>query len=256
MKKILNLPFPDMIRFPILFLFLILCSPVTSYGQTTYEKDVIQTSAGDVEIVFFGHGSLMMTHAGKNIYIDPFNREANYATMQKADLILLTHEHGDHFDPEAIALLLKENTEVVCTEKCALTYTQGIVMHNGDTRTFSGYKIEAVPAYNLVHGPSAGKVFHPKGEGNGYIITIGDKRIFIAGDTENTPEMKALKHIDVAFLPMNLPYTMTPEMVADAVTEFKPAILYPYHYGDTDTQILIDLLKNQKETEIRIRKMK
>jgi L-ascorbate metabolism protein UlaG (beta-lactamase superfamily) len=107
-----------------------------------------------------------------------------------------------------------------------------------------------------VNGPQAGMVYHPKGDGNGYILTLGDKRIYIAGDTENTPEMKALKNIDIAFLPMNLPYTMTPEMVADAVKAFKPKILYPYHYGETDVRKLLDLLKDQKGTEIRIRKMK
>jgi L-ascorbate metabolism protein UlaG (beta-lactamase superfamily) len=116
-------------------------------------------------------------------------------------------------------------------------------------------KIEAVPAYNIVNKRDATHVYHPKGEGNGYILTLGDKRIYIAGDTENTPEMKALKNIDVAFLPMNLPYTMTPEMVADAVRAFRPEILYPYHYGETDPQILVDLLKDEKSTEIRIRRM-
>jgi len=129
-------------------------------------------------------------------------------------------------------------------------------MHNGDTRLFGSIKIEAVPAYNLVNGPAEGKVFHPKGQGNGYVLTVGDKRIYIAGDTENTPEMKALQNIDIAFLPMNLPYTMTPEMVADAVKAFKPKILYPYHFGDTKTDKLIELLKDNKEIEVRIRKMK
>jgi L-ascorbate metabolism protein UlaG (beta-lactamase superfamily) len=129
-------------------------------------------------------------------------------------------------------------------------------MKNGDTRSSGNITIEAVPAYNIINGPNANQVFHPKGQGNGYILTTGDKRIYIAGDTENTPEMKALKGIDIAFLPMNLPYTMTPEMVADAVRAFKPKILYPYHYGDTDTQQLLDLLKNDKSTEVLIRKMK
>ena len=123
-------------------------------------------------------------------------------------------------------------------------------------RRYPGIRIEAVPAYNIVHMRSPNNPFHPKGEGNGYILTLGDKRIYIAGDTENTPEMKALKNIDIAFLPMNLPYTMTPEMVADAVRAFKPAILYPYHFGSTDTGILVKLLQNSPETEVRIRDMK
>ena len=118
-----------------------------------------------------------------------------------------------------------------------------------------GFKIEAHPAYNLVHMRDSGQPFHPKGEGNSYVITFGDKRVYIGGDTENTPEMKALKDIDVAFLPMNLPYTMTPEMVADAARAFKPKILYPYHTGNTDVSKLTELLKDHPEIEVRIRDM-
>ena len=125
-------------------------------------------------------------------------------------------------------------------------------MANGESRTVQGIKIEAVPAYNIVNA----RPFHPKGVGNGYVLTLGDTRVYIAGDTENTPEMKALKNIDIAFLPMNLPYTMTPEMVADAAKAFKPKVLYPYHYGDTDTQKLVDLLKGEKGIEVRIRNLR
>jgi len=128
-------------------------------------------------------------------------------------------------------------------------------MKNGDVRTIEKLKIESVPAYNLVHKRKNGQPFHPKGNGNGYIITFGNKRVYVAGDTENIPEMKALKNIDIAFLPMNVPYTMTPEMVADAARAFKPKILYPYHYGKTDPLKLVELLKDTPEIEIRIRKM-
>jgi L-ascorbate metabolism protein UlaG (beta-lactamase superfamily) len=128
-------------------------------------------------------------------------------------------------------------------------------MKNGDTKTVQGFKIEAVPAYNLVHMRSPGMPFHPKGVGNGYIISFGETKVYIAGDTENTPEMKKLKGIDIAFLPMNLPYTMTPEMVADAAKAFRPKILYPYHFGNTDTAKLIELLKGEKDIEVRIRKL-
>ena len=131
----------------------------------------------------------------------------------------------------------------------------GIVMQNGDVKTIEGLIIEAVPAYNLVHMRSEGVPFHPKGRGNGYVITFGDKRIYVAGDTENIPEMKKLKDIDYAFLPMNLPYTMTPEMVADAAKAFKPKILYPYHYGKTDPSKLVALMEDTPQVEIRIRKM-
>jgi L-ascorbate metabolism protein UlaG (beta-lactamase superfamily) len=128
-------------------------------------------------------------------------------------------------------------------------------MHNGDVKTIEGLKIEAVPAYNLVHMRSEGVPFHPKGSGNGYVVTFGDKRIYVAGDTENIPEMKKLKDIDYVFLPMNLPYTMTPEMVADAAKAFKPKILYPYHYGKTDPSKLVALMEDTPQVEIRIRKM-
>ena len=128
-------------------------------------------------------------------------------------------------------------------------------MHNGDVKTVLGVKIEAVPAYNIVHLRSGNTPYHPKGVGNGYVMTFGDKRVYVAGDTENTPEMKKLKDIDIAFLPMNLPYTMTPEMVADAAKAFKPKILYPYHFGRTDTNQLVELLKDSKDIEVRIRKM-
>ena len=131
----------------------------------------------------------------------------------------------------------------------------GLVMKNGEMKTVAGLTIEAVPAYNLVHKRDSGEPFHPKGRGNGYVITFGDKRVYVAGDTENTPEMKALKNIDIAFLPMNLPYTMTPEMVADAARAFKPKVLYPYHFGKTDTTRLAALLQGNPEIELRIRKM-
>jgi len=224
-------------------------------AQGTFEKDIIATSTGNLEITFLGHGTLMLSFNGIIIHIDPYSSVADYATLPKADLILVTHEHGDHLDSKAISLIKKEDTKLIYTQKSAAKYPGGDVMKNGDSRMFGNINIEAIPAYNIVHKRDANQVYHPKGEGNGYILTLSDKKIYIAGDTENTPEMKTLKNIDVAFLPMNLPYTMTPEMVADAVVAFKPKILYPYHFGDTNTQMLIDLLKNNKTTEVRIRRM-
>ncbi len=130
-------------------------------------------------------------------------------------------------------------------------------MKNNDSKTIQGIEVEAVPAYNVVHKRDNGEPFHSKGNGNGYVLTLGDKRIYIAGDTENIPEMKDLKNIDIAFLPMNLPYTMTLEMAA-AAKMFDPKILYPYHFGETDTGKLVELLKDMPGTdiEVRIRKMK
>ncbi len=128
-------------------------------------------------------------------------------------------------------------------------------MKNGDRRTFQGIEVEAVPAYNLVHKRPDGSPFHPKGQGNGYVVTIGGKRIYIAGDTEPIPEMAALKDIDIAFLPMNLPYTMSPEMAAAAARTIRPKVLYPYHFGNTDTGRLVKLLTEEPGIEVRVRPM-
>jgi L-ascorbate metabolism protein UlaG (beta-lactamase superfamily) len=223
-------------------------------AQDEFETDLIKTSAGDLEITFIGHGTLMFNF-GKVIHVDPFSQMADYGKLPKADMILLTHEHPDHLDLKALNSVRTEGTVVVLTETCARQIEGGIVMNNGEVKSIEGLKIEAVPAYNLVHKRDNGEPFHPKGRGNGYVITFGDTRVYVAGDTENTPEMKALEGIDIAFLPMNLPYTMTPEMVADAAKAFKPKILYPYHYGKSDTSRLVDLMKDTKEIEVRIRRM-
>jgi L-ascorbate metabolism protein UlaG (beta-lactamase superfamily) len=220
-----------------------------------FETDILPTSAGDLAITFLGHGSLLMAFRGKTIYVDVYGKVAEYSKLPKADIVFLTHEHSDHMDPDALASVRTGKTVLVYTEACALQAEGGIVMHNGDRQTVGGIPVEAVAAYNLVHMRENGQPFHPKGAGNGYIFTFGDTRVYIAGDTENIPEMKALKNIDIAFLPMNLPYTMTPEMVADAARAFKPKILYPYHFGKTKTQELVDLLKAEPGIEVRIRKM-
>ena len=220
-----------------------------------FEEDVFKTSQGDLKITFIGHGTLMMTFGGKVIHVDPVGSYADYSKLPQADLILVTHEHGDHLDPGAIGLLRKSGTDVVGTEKCAEKLQNMITMKNGESKVFQGFKVEAVSAYNIVHMRGPGAPFHPKGQGNAFILTLGDKRVYVGGDTENIPEMKNLKNIDIGFLPMNLPYTMTPEMVADAAKVIKPKILYPYHFGGTDTSKLVELLKSEKGIEVRIRNM-
>ncbi len=224
-------------------------------GRQKFDKDVFPTSKGDLGITFLGHGSLMMAFDGKTIHVDPYGEVADYASLPKADLVLVTHDHFDHLDPKALQAILKPDTTIIASKVCAGKIKGAILMTNGDVKTALGLDIEAVPAYNIVHKNSNGDPFHPRGAGNGYIITFGDKRVYIAGDTENTPEMKALKNIDIAFLPMNLPYTMTPEMVADAAKAFRPTVLYPYHYGETDTSKLVKLLQSEKGIEVRVRKM-
>lgn len=225
-------------------------------SELGFEQDIIQTSDGALRITFIGHGTLMFAFNGKTIHVDPVSREADYTGMPMADLILITHEHGDHLDPKVINMLRKEGTQIVLTRACAEKVSGGVVMKNGDVQTVQGLNIEAVPAYNIVHKRSGGEPYHPRGRGNGYVITFADKRVYVAGDTENTPEMKRLKNIDIAFLPMNVPYTMTPEMVADAAKAFEPKILYPYHYGQTDPQKLVDLLKDSEDIEVRIRSLR
>ena len=220
-----------------------------------FETDALETSGGELEITFLGHGSLLFAYGGKWIYVDPFSRVADYSTLPKADVVLITHEHRDHLDPEALAQIRTDATAIICTELCEGQIEGGTVMRNGDVTVVQGLNVEAIPAYNLLHRRESGDPFHPSGNGNGYIVTFGDLRVLIAGDTENTPELKAVSDIDVAFLPMNLPYTMTPEMVADVATAMKPRILYPYHFGATDTSLLTDLLVGNPEIEIRIRNL-
>ncbi len=224
-------------------------------AETKFEADTLKSPQGNIVISFLGHGSLMFTFGGKVIYVDPVSQFADFTKMPKADIILVTHEHGDHLDKVAIENCRTRQTIILCTEACLPAAPGGIVMKNGETKKIGGIVIEAVPAYNLVHMRSPGVPFHAKGSGNGYVLTLGGKRIYVAGDTENIPEMSKLGVIDCAFLPMNLPYTMTPEMVAEAARRIRPKILYPYHFGKTDTAELVSLLKDEKGIEIRIRKM-
>lgn len=221
-----------------------------------FDKDVFKTSGGDLSITFIGHGTLMMEFEGKVIHVDPVGSYADYSKLPKADIILVTHDHGDHLDVNAIKLLRKETSVVIETKRCAEKYNNGMVLNNGDSLIFEGIEIDAVPAYNIKNMRSEGNPFHPRGEGNGYVIHFSDKRVYVAGDTEDIPEMSKLKDIDIAFLPMNLPYTMTPGMVVKAAKMFHPRILYPYHFGNTDTSELLDLMKDQNATEVRIRNLK
>jgi L-ascorbate metabolism protein UlaG (beta-lactamase superfamily) len=226
-------------------------------AQEKFETDTIKTSAGDLKITFLGHGSLYFAFGGRVIHVDPYSAVADYSKLPKADIILVAHEHPDHLDLKALNFVRTDKSIVVMPQGCAKQVEGGVVLDNGGTTVLEGIRIDAVPAYNIVNKrPDTGQPFHPKAVGNGYILTFGDKRVYVAGDTENIPEMKAIKNIDVAFLPMNLPYTMTPEMVADAAKTIKPKILYPYHFGETDTSKLVSLLKDNKEVEVRIRKMK
>jgi L-ascorbate metabolism protein UlaG (beta-lactamase superfamily) len=219
-------------------------------AQSPFQTDTFKTASGDLQITFIGHGTLMMRFGTTVVHIDPVSQYADYATLPKAAIVLVTHDHGDHLDPKAIAAIRTADTQLIGPAKCAARVPGMAILRNGESRTVAGLSIDAVPAYNLT------SAFHPKGDGNGYVITFGGKRLLVAGDTENVPEIKALQNIDIAFLPMNLPYTMTPEMVADAAKAIAPKVLYPYHYGNTDTAKLVALLAGAPGIEVRIRSMK
>ncbi|HOW26799.1 MAG TPA: MBL fold metallo-hydrolase [Bacteroidales bacterium] len=240
----------------LLFFILISLNSIHVMAQTKLQSDTIRTSSGILTMTFIGHGTLMFTWNDKVLHVDPVDQYADYESLPDADLILVTHHHGDHLDVAAMDKITKPGTVAICTESCLEKLPDGIAMKNGDERTVEGITIQAVPAYNIVHKRSNGEPFHPKGVGNGYVIRFGDKKIYVAGDTENIPEMAGLKDIYCAFLPMNLPYTMTPEMVSQAVRLFHPDILYPYHYGETDVTVLVELLRDVPSTELRIRNLK
>jgi L-ascorbate metabolism protein UlaG (beta-lactamase superfamily) len=228
---------------------------MSTLAQKNVETDVLPTSAGNLTMTFIGHGTLMLGFDGKTIHVDPYGKLADYDALPKADAILVTHDHADHLDPAAIAAIRTPSTVIVMSRSCA-GKLDGLVMTNGESRTVLGIRVEAMPAYNIVNKRDTGQPFHPRGAGNGYLLSFGDKRVYVAGDTENTPEMQALRGVDVAFLPMNLPYTMTPEMVAAAAKALMPKVLYPYHYGDTDPARLTDLLQKLPGIEVRIRGMR
>lgn len=210
-------------------------------AQAQRPVETFKTKAGDVKITPVRHASLMIEAGGKVIQVDPWS-QGNYDGLPKADFILITDIHGDHMDPKAIALVKKDGTKIYAPAAVAKTVTEATVIGNGETKKEGAITIEAVPMYNEKRGPEPGKLFHDKGRGNGYILTYGGTRFYIAGDTEGTPEMKALKNIDVAFIPMNLPYTMPPEEAAEGVKAFKPKIVYPYHYRESDTKAFASAL--------------
>ncbi len=241
-------------RKKIFFLFFIAAGVVMT-GQGRFESDVIKTSAADLRITFIGHASLLFHFGSLNIYIDPDGRLADFSLLPKADLILVTHQHGDHFDPAAIKALRQDGTQIFVSPACQPLPEAARILKNGDSVTACGIPLAAVPAYNIVHVRGNGLPFHPRGEGNGYVLTFAGLRVYVAGDTENIPEMRDLRDIAVAFLPMNLPYTMTPEMTAQAAEMIKPRLLYPYHFSDTDPQKLVELLKGDPAIEVRIRRM-
>lgn len=226
---------------------LMLCSP--SVNAAT---DTVQTEQGEIAITPILHGSVQIEFGETVVQVDPWSR-GDYSAAKKADLILITDVHGDHLDPDAIAAIRKGATTVVAPPAVAEQVADAIALTNGERRQVAGIEIEAIPMYNLRRGPEEGKLFHDKGRGNGYLLSWGGRRLYIAGDTECTPEMKALHGIDVAFVPMNLPYTMPPLEAAECVRAFRPRVLYPYHYRGSDLSELQRALADVEEVEVRLR---
>ena len=204
---------------------------------TIVETDIFTTKSGKL-VAFHAllHSSIRIEYDGREIEIDPCSNlrghTVDYTAIPKANIILVTHEHFDHYDTAALRLLSSENTQLVMNKRCVEMFGDGAAMANGDKLQLADdIVLEAVPAYNTTEGHLQ---FHPKGRDNGYILTLDGLRIYIAGDTEDIPEMAEIKDIDIAFLPCNQPYTMTPEQLIRAAKIIKPKILFPYHYGETD----------------------
>jgi L-ascorbate metabolism protein UlaG (beta-lactamase superfamily) len=227
---------------------------LSAQAQTARPVQTFDTSAGPVKITPIYHATVLLQAGGKNIYIDPA-KPANFAGLPPADLILITHEHYDHVDTDqsSIKTISKPGTEVWVTSTVQKIVPTGKVISNGDTKKLDKWTIEAVPAYNLVRGPAAGQLYHSKGVGNGYVLTYGGKRFYFSGDTEATPEMRALKNIDVAFVCMNLPYTMTTDEAVDAIKAFHPKIIIPYHYNSMPAMDLNAFKQKLAGTGIEVR---
>jgi L-ascorbate metabolism protein UlaG (beta-lactamase superfamily) len=217
--------------------------------------DTIATQDGDLIIHPVNHATFVLSWKGKTIYVDPVGGGQRFEGLPRPDLILVTDIHGDHLHPETLAAVAGEKATLVAPLAAAEKLPENLrkqttALPNGQTKSLAGITVESVPMYNLTQERLN---YHSKGRGNGYVLTIGGKRLYISGDTEDIPEMRALKNIDVAFVCMNLPYTMTPDQAASAVREFKPKIVYPYHYRGSDVEKFKTLVGSDHGVEVRLR---
>src|SRR5437773_11836002 len=217
--------------------------------------DRLSTPEGDLIIHPINHATFVLQGKDKTIYVDPVGGGKRFEEFPRPDLILITDIHGDHLNPETLAAIATDKTMLIAPSAVAdklpeKLRKQTTVLSNGENKSVMGIKVEAVPMYNLTQERLQ---YHTKGRGNGYVLTIAGKRLYISGDTEDIPEMRALKNIDVAFVCMNLPYTMTVEQAASAVREFKPKIVYPYHYRGSDTEKFKQLVGSDGGVEVRLR---
>ncbi|HSY58713.1 MAG TPA: MBL fold metallo-hydrolase [Terriglobales bacterium] len=234
-----------------LLIAVVLCSASAANAQSSRPSQSFDTAAGPVNVTPLYHATMLIQAGGKNIYVDPA-KPANFTGLPKADLILITDIHGDHMDPDSIAAINQSGTQIYAPSAVVATVTTAKPISNGESKSWGGWTIEAIPMYNLKRGPAPGQLYHDKGRGNGYVLTFGGKRFYISGDTEGIPEMRALKNIDVAFVCMNLPYTMPPDEAADAVRAFHPKVVIPYHYHGSDLTVFENALKG---TGIEVRAM-
>jgi L-ascorbate metabolism protein UlaG (beta-lactamase superfamily) len=236
-------------------IILVFLGPLICSADGAPTPDTIATEDGALKIFPINHATLALQWKDRTIYVDPVGGAKVFQGLPKPDLILVTDIHGDHFSKETLAELAGPNAKLVCPAAVAEQMTPDLrnsaaILTNGQTGELSGIRIEAIPMYNLT--PERLK-FHNKGRGNGYVVTLGGKRIYLSGDTEDIPEMRALKNIDVAFVCMNLPYTMTVEQAAQAVRAFKPRIVYPYHYRGSDVNKFKELVGTDAGVDVRLR---
>ncbi|HTK34131.1 MAG TPA: MBL fold metallo-hydrolase [Caulobacteraceae bacterium] len=253
-------------RFPFLLAAMVAYAPaVLAAAPPTPDTpnkvtDTFPTAQGELRVTPLYQGAVMFQFGGKTLYVDPWSR-ADYTGLPPADLIVVTHTHADHLDRAQVVALKKPGTlivgpdAVIDTLNCAPDCGEARTVNNGEKKTISGIGFEGVAMYNLVNGSAPGMPFHHKGVGSGYVFTFGGVRVYVAGDTECTQEMKALKAIDVAFVPMNPPKTMPPVEAAACVKAFKPKVVYPYHYRGFKPSDFADALKGTPGVEVRIRKL-
>ena len=235
-----------------------ICFFMATGAAAELTRDTIKTSDGVLTVHPINHATFVMTWGEHVVYVDPVGGSELFSEFEPPDLILITHIHGDHTSTETMRGVSTDTTRIVGPPTVAEKLGEGVpgelaIVANGETFEVGGIRVEAVPAYNLTEERQG---FHPQGRDNGYVVTIGGKRIYIAGDTEDIPEMRALENIDAAFVCMNLPYTMTVERAADAVLEFAPRIVYPYHYrgkgGMSDIDRFSEIVASNPDIEVRL----
>lgn len=215
--------------------FLLAFMPFIASAQL--QTDTYETSAGNVDITLVGHSSLIIGFDGKIIHVDPYGKAGNYSDLPKADLVLITHEHSDHFDPQAMEQIIRTDTEIITSQTVADRYDQAdMYMENGDVYGWENIQIQAVPAYNIKHKRENGEHYHPKGKGNGYVLTFGDFVLYIAGDTEPIPDMDELEDIDVAFIPERFPFAPNSDDFFRIAKKIRAKVIYPYHSAQIDKE--------------------